>query len=63
MEDGMLYYGLACLMIAIVTFTLGFTGVARGAALFANLALMASLALLAASGIAALGRRYLHHHH
>jgi uncharacterized membrane protein YtjA (UPF0391 family) len=59
----MLYYALACLVVAIVTLALGFAGVLRGAAGFANVALMASLVLLAINGLASIGRRHLHHHH
>jgi uncharacterized membrane protein YtjA (UPF0391 family) len=58
----MLYYALACFVVALLTLVLGFAGVVRGAAGFANLALMASVVLLALSGLASLRRRHLHHH-
>jgi uncharacterized membrane protein YtjA (UPF0391 family) len=58
----MLYYALACLVVALVTLVLGFAGIVRGAAGFANMALMASVVLLALNGIASLRRRHLHQH-
>jgi uncharacterized membrane protein YtjA (UPF0391 family) len=58
----MLYYAFACLVVAMVTLVLGFAGVVRGAAPFANLALMASVVLLALSGLVSLRRRLSHHH-
>jgi uncharacterized membrane protein YtjA (UPF0391 family) len=59
----MLYAALAFFVVSLVLLVLGFTGVIRGAAGLANLTFMASLLLLAVSGVTAILRRQLHHHH
>ncbi len=59
----MLYAALAFFVVSLVLLVLGFTGVIRGAAGIANLTFMASLLLLAVSGLTAVWRRQLHHHH
>jgi uncharacterized membrane protein YtjA (UPF0391 family) len=59
----MLYAALAFFVVSLVLLVLGFTGVIRGAAGLANLTFMASLLLVAVSGLTAVWRRQLHHHH
>jgi uncharacterized membrane protein YtjA (UPF0391 family) len=59
----MLYAALAFFVVSLVLLVLGFTGMIRGAAELANLTLMASLLLVAVSGLTAVWRRQLRHHH
>jgi uncharacterized membrane protein YtjA (UPF0391 family) len=58
----MLYAALAFFVVSLITLTLGFLGVIRGAAGIANMTFLVSLMLLAVGGLTAFWRRQLHHH-
>lgn len=56
----MIYYALGFFLLATVMLSLGFLGVAPGAAGIANLALLVSVILLAASAM--MSNHHRHHH-